>query len=212
MENQWVTTTCCAQHRRHRPVSAARVSFGLVSQHSLTNPPKERMMNFNQCGAFSNVFASVKGSGCRRPHRKETTRQGRGVQSYERRRPGRRIVRAGADRSLVIDHAEYRNQSSRAIHCILSRDRVNPSQFLAAARRDLPRYETGPYDPGSLRARAISGGLKWCLPMGTGKRRVNFPSPQAHRSSAEHKAPSTAAPAVCLHEKRLPLRHRSNLL
>lgn len=43
-------------------------------------------------------------------------------------------------RTLLIDAGEYRNRSSKALHCFLSRDGIAPSALLEEARAQLQRY------------------------------------------------------------------------
>lgn len=64
-------------------------------------------------------------------------------------------------RVLVYDSGERRNRSSHAMHCYLSRDGVDPNEFIAASRRQLEPYETvSLHDGVAVRAEAVEGGFK----------------------------------------------------
>ncbi len=62
---------------------------------------------------------------------------------------------------LVYNSGEPRNRSSQAMHCYLSRDGVDPKDFIAGSRRQLDVYETVSLHNGvAVSAEAIDGGFK----------------------------------------------------
>jgi thioredoxin reductase len=45
-------------------------------------------------------------------------------------------------RTVVLDSGRYRNKSSEALHCFMSRDGIPPAKLLTQAREQLRAYES----------------------------------------------------------------------
>jgi thioredoxin reductase len=71
------------------------------------------------------------------------------------------LVLARACRTvLVFDHGQPRNAATRHMHGFLSREGINPREFLRIARDDLKKYDTVRLEPGEvIEARCEEGGF-----------------------------------------------------